>query len=145
MRAKVSTTSRTLRVRIAIGISRPRRCPSRSAQPSASVARAIAARSCLMVVAWRAKSTVRCALTPVGWTMRTVVRTGARKVLPPPAVDRLLEGRMVELPGRGRTFVIDVPGPTPDAPVVVLLHALGLHRPPRLGAVARRALRRPTG
>jgi 3-oxoadipate enol-lactonase len=44
--------------------------------------------------------------------------------MPAPAVDRLLEGRMVELPGRGRTFVIDVPGPTPDAPVVVLLHAL---------------------
>jgi pimeloyl-ACP methyl ester carboxylesterase len=32
---------------------------------------------------------------------------------------------MLDLPGRGRTFVIDVPGPTPDAPVVVLLHALG--------------------
>ena len=32
---------------------------------------------------------------------------------------------MVDLPGRGRTFVIDVPGPTPDAPAVVLLHALG--------------------
>lgn len=33
-------------------------------------------------------------------------------------------GRAVELPGRGRTWVTDVPGPTPDAPVVVLLHAL---------------------
>ena len=32
---------------------------------------------------------------------------------------------MLDLPGRGRTFVIDVPGPRPDAPVVVLLHALG--------------------
>jgi pimeloyl-ACP methyl ester carboxylesterase len=32
---------------------------------------------------------------------------------------------MLELPGRGRTFVIDVPGPTPTAPTVVLLHALG--------------------
>lgn len=31
-------------------------------------------------------------------------------------------GRRVELPGRGTTFVRDVPGPTPDAPVVVLLH-----------------------
>ena len=42
MRANVSTTSRTLRVRIAIGISSPRRWPSRSAQPSASVACAMA-------------------------------------------------------------------------------------------------------
>ena len=32
---------------------------------------------------------------------------------------------MLDLPGRGRTFVIDVPGPTPTAPTVVLLHALG--------------------
>ncbi len=32
---------------------------------------------------------------------------------------------MLDLPGRGRTFVVDVPGPTPDAPTVVLLHALG--------------------
>ena len=32
---------------------------------------------------------------------------------------------MLDLSGRGRTFVIDVPGPTPGAPVVVLLHALG--------------------
>ena len=31
-------------------------------------------------------------------------------------------GRRVELPGRGTTFVRDVAGPTPDAPVVVLLH-----------------------
>ena len=34
-------------------------------------------------------------------------------------------GRMVELPGRGATFVTDTPGPTPDAPTVVLLHAVG--------------------
>ncbi|GAA4107678.1 hypothetical protein GCM10022215_00730 [Nocardioides fonticola] len=33
-------------------------------------------------------------------------------------------GRMVELPGRGSTFVTDSPGPGPDAPTVVLLHAL---------------------
>jgi len=42
---------------------------------------------------------------------------------PHPGAD-LPEGRMVELPGRGRTFVVDVPGP-PGAPTVVLLHALG--------------------
>lgn len=44
--------------------------------------------------------------------------------LPVPATDSVPEGRMVELPGRGRTFVVDAPGPTPDAPVVVLLHGL---------------------
>lgn len=32
---------------------------------------------------------------------------------------------MLDIPGRGRTFVIDVPGPTPTAPTIVLLHALG--------------------
>ena len=31
-------------------------------------------------------------------------------------------GREVELPGRGTTFVRELPGPTPDAPTVVLLH-----------------------
>jgi len=72
-----------------------------------------------------ARSAVRTVLVPVGWTLRTAVGAGARKAMPPPAVDRLLEGRMLELPGRGRTFVIDVAGPTPDAPTVVLLHALG--------------------
>lgn len=33
-------------------------------------------------------------------------------------------GREVELPGRGTTFVRELPGPTPDAPAVVLLHGL---------------------
>ena len=35
-------------------------------------------------------------------------------------------GRVVELPGRGSTYVVDVPGPAdrPDAPTVVLLHAV---------------------
>ncbi len=33
-------------------------------------------------------------------------------------------GRRVELPGRGTTFVREVPGPTADAPTVVLLHGL---------------------
>ncbi len=31
-------------------------------------------------------------------------------------------GRRIELPGRGITFVRDVPGPTPDAPTLLLLH-----------------------
>jgi pimeloyl-ACP methyl ester carboxylesterase len=33
--------------------------------------------------------------------------------------------RTVDLPGRGSTFLRDVPGPAPDAPVVLLLHGLG--------------------
>jgi pimeloyl-ACP methyl ester carboxylesterase len=32
---------------------------------------------------------------------------------------------MVDLPGRGSTYVTDTPGPTPDAPTIVLLHAVG--------------------
>jgi len=32
---------------------------------------------------------------------------------------------MVDLPGRGRSYVVDVPGPTPEAPTILLLHALG--------------------
>ena len=35
-------------------------------------------------------------------------------------------GQMVELPGRGgATYVTDTPGPSPDSPTLVLLHALG--------------------
>ena len=46
-----------------------------------------------------------------------------RKVYLPYA--RIPLGRLVELPGRGSTYVTDTPGPTPDAPAIVLLHALG--------------------
>lgn len=35
------------------------------------------------------------------------------------------EGRWIELPRRGRTWLVDLPGPTPDAPTIVLLHAVG--------------------
>ena len=35
------------------------------------------------------------------------------------------EGRWLDLPRRGRTWLTDLPGPTPDAPAVVLLHAVG--------------------
>nr|WP_232523778.1 alpha/beta fold hydrolase [Nocardioides sp. MAH-18] len=52
------------------------------------------------------------------------------------------EGRMVDLPGRGTTYVTDTPGPTPDAPVVVLLHAVGctglLTWFPSIGPLSRR-------
>jgi 3-oxoadipate enol-lactonase len=39
------------------------------------------------------------------------------------AVGRLPAGRIVELPGRGSTYVVDS-GPVPDAPTFVLLHGL---------------------
>jgi 3-oxoadipate enol-lactonase len=35
------------------------------------------------------------------------------------------EGRMLELPGRGSTYVTDTPGPSADSPAILLLHALG--------------------
>jgi pimeloyl-ACP methyl ester carboxylesterase len=37
---------------------------------------------------------------------------------------RIPAGRLVELPGRGTTYVTDTPGPSPDSPAVVLLHAV---------------------
>lgn len=47
----------------------------------------------------------------------------AKRAFVLPAVDSVPPGRVLELPGRGSTFVVDVPGP-PGAPTVVLLHAL---------------------
>ncbi len=38
---------------------------------------------------------------------------------------RIPSGEMVELPGRGSTYVTDTPGPRPDSPTIVLLHAVG--------------------
>lgn len=35
------------------------------------------------------------------------------------------EGEWLELPRRGRTWLVDLPGPEPDSPAVVLLHAVG--------------------
>jgi pimeloyl-ACP methyl ester carboxylesterase len=37
--------------------------------------------------------------------------------------------RAVELPGRGTTHVLDLAGPTPDAPVVLLMHAIAATGP----------------
>jgi pimeloyl-ACP methyl ester carboxylesterase len=52
------------------------------------------------------------------------------------------EGRMVELPGRGSTYVTDTPGPSPDSPTIVLLHAVGctglLTWFPAIGPLSRR-------
>jgi 3-oxoadipate enol-lactonase len=72
----------------------------------------------------------RCAIRRVAGfgaaALRPPLSAGLRQVLPsPPPIRSVPEGRTVDLPGRGRTFVIDVAGPTPDAPTVVLLHALG--------------------
>jgi pimeloyl-ACP methyl ester carboxylesterase len=35
------------------------------------------------------------------------------------------QGRWLELPGRGRTWLTEVPGPREDSPAVILLHAVG--------------------
>ena len=52
------------------------------------------------------------------------------------------EGRTVELPGRGTTHVTDTPGPSPDSPTVLLLHAVGctglLTWFPSIGPLSRR-------
>lgn len=52
------------------------------------------------------------------------------------------DGFTLELPGRGTTFVTDTPGPGPQAPTIVLLHALGttgrLTWFPTIGPLSRR-------
>lgn len=37
--------------------------------------------------------------------------------------------REIDLPGRGTTHVLDLPGPTPDAPVLLLMHAIAVTGP----------------
>ena len=56
--------------------------------------------------------------------MRAPVSRGLRRKVYMPWA-RIPEGRMVELPGRGSTYVTDTPGPHPESPTIVLLHALG--------------------
>lgn len=41
-----------------------------------------------------------------------------------PQVD-IPAGESVDLPGRGSTYIVDLPGPTQDSPTVLLLHPLG--------------------
>lgn len=55
----------------------------------------------------------------------TAGRAAATRLLPMPVVEEVPAGRMVRLRGRGQVYVVDVPGPVPDAPTVVLLHGLG--------------------
>ncbi|GAA1541765.1 alpha/beta fold hydrolase [Nocardioides humi] len=54
----------------------------------------------------------------------SLIDVARQRVHLPPT--RIPPGRMVELPGRGgSTYVTDTPGPHPDSPTIVLLHALG--------------------
>lgn len=46
------------------------------------------------------------------------------RVTPLPQAD-IPAGELVDLPDRGCTYLVDLPGPTPDAPSVLLLHPLG--------------------
>lgn len=52
------------------------------------------------------------------------LRATIPRELPLPHVGTLPEGRPLHLPGRGETFVVDAPGPTENAPTVLLLHGL---------------------
>jgi 3-oxoadipate enol-lactonase len=56
-------------------------------------------------------------------TTRALRRSYVRKAVPLPSID-LPQGRLVDLPGRGGTYVTDTPGP-PGAPTLLLLHAVG--------------------
>jgi 3-oxoadipate enol-lactonase len=47
----------------------------------------------------------------------------ARRLVKIPPVGEIPPGRLLDLPGRGTTFVVDVPGPK-GAPTLLLLHAL---------------------
>ena len=61
----------------------------------------------------------------IAWSdPRSLPRTLLRELVDVPPVE-IPEGRWLDLPGRGRTWLTDVPGPTPEAPAVILLHAVG--------------------
>ena len=76
-------------------------------------------------LAWRGTRTVLRTSHRLGTAgTRRAARLLLRRAVRLPEVQAVPEGRMVDLAG-GRTFVVDVPGPTPDAPTIVLLHALG--------------------
>lgn len=55
---------------------------------------------------------------------RSIPRSLLRELVDVPEF-AMPDGRWLDLPGRGRTWLTDLPGPTPDAPAVVLLHAVG--------------------
>jgi 3-oxoadipate enol-lactonase len=54
---------------------------------------------------------------------RTLTRTALTRVVQLPPAPDLPEGFLLELPGRGTTFVVDIEGP-PGAPALFLLHGL---------------------
>jgi 3-oxoadipate enol-lactonase len=56
-------------------------------------------------------------------TTRAMRRTCIRKAVPLPSI-AIPHGRVVDLPGRGSTYVTDTAGP-PGAPTLLLLHAVG--------------------
>lgn len=56
-------------------------------------------------------------------TTRAMRRAAVRRAVPLPSTS-IPEGRLVDLPGRGTTYVTDTPGPA-GAPTLLLLHAVG--------------------
>lgn len=55
-------------------------------------------------------------------TIQAMRRSAIRRAVPLPTT-QIPEGRVVDLPGRGATYVTDTPGP-PGAPTMLLLHAV---------------------
>lgn len=55
-------------------------------------------------------------------TIQAMRRSAIRRAVPLPST-QIPEGRVVDLPGRGATYVTDTPGP-PGAPTILLLHAV---------------------
>jgi len=77
-------------------------------------------------MAWRSTQAVTRTAVRVGAAgSKKVAGFAVRRAVKLPAVEHVPEGRRVVLPGRGETLLVDVEGPTPDAPTIVLLHALG--------------------
>jgi 3-oxoadipate enol-lactonase len=56
-------------------------------------------------------------------TTRDLRRSYIRQAVPLPSID-LPQGEVIDLPGRGSTYVTDTPGPS-GAPTLLLLHAVG--------------------
>lgn len=71
--------------------------------------------------------------------VRTLTRSALKRVVQLPPAPELPEGYMLTVPGRGETFVAEVPGP-PGAPTLFLLHGLActayLNWFPVLGALS---------
>ena len=66
------------------------------------------------------RTSVRLSLGATAWGLRA----GVRRLVDLPEVASVPEGRRLDLPGRGRAYVVDVAGPRHDSPTVVLLHGL---------------------